>query len=269
MTRDTTRSGRGWVHLGRRGADRPAPTTHEARRRLWATLARIRPNRGQALAAAMTALLGVALVAQAQSTDEGGLRELRQSELVALLDDASTRVDALQREVLELEQDRERLQGQQGDEAAAEAARQRLDSYQILAGTVPVEGPGIQVFVNDVGGALTQTMLLDGIQELRDAGAEAIQIGSTRVVASSHVGTSADGRVLLDGSLLDPPFRISAVGEPHTLAGAMAIPGGFTDSLRGAGVSVEVVETDALTIDAVREATTPRYAQPVPATQSP
>lgn len=239
-----------------------APTVEEARRRL-AALGKVRLNRTQVMATMLTVLLGVAMVAQVRSNDEAGLRELRQTELVALLDDASTRVDALQREVNELEDDRERLQGQQGDAAAEAAARQRLESYQILAGTVPVEGPGITVYVSDPTSAITQTMLLDAIQELRDAGAEAIQIGATRVVASSHVGVGADGEIVLDGRALTPPYRILAVGDAHTLAGAMAIPGGFTDSLRGAGATVDVTESERLLVDAVHTPAEAQFATPV------
>lgn len=246
----------------------PSPTPEEARRRLF-RMSQLRFNRGQVLASVLTVLLGVALVAQVRSADEAGLSQLRQSELVALLDDASSRVDALQREVLELEADREQLQGQQGDEAAADAARQRLAAYEILAGTVPVEGPGITVFVNDPGAVVTQTLLLDGIQELRDAGAEAIQIGEVRVVASTFVGTDVEGRVTVDGRPVGTPTRILAIGDAHTLAGAMAIPGGFTDSLRGAGATVEVSERDTILVDAVRAVGEPRYAQPVPSAQQP
>ncbi|GAA5162835.1 DUF881 domain-containing protein [Ornithinimicrobium tianjinense] len=246
----------------------PAPTPDEARRRLF-RMSRPSINRGQLLAAGLTLLLGLALVVQVRSTGETGLSQLRQSELVALLDDASSRVDALQREVNALERDKERLQGEQGGAAALEAAQQRLDSYEILAGSVPVEGPGISVFVNDPERAITQTMLLDGIQELRDAGAEAIQIGGTRVVASSYVGSTSDGRVTLDGQAIAQPMRILAIGDSHTLSGAMAIPGGFSDSLRGVGADVEVTEHDSVQIDAVRELTDPRYARPVPASQAP
>ncbi|MFX0539540.1 DUF881 domain-containing protein [Ornithinimicrobium sp. Y1847] len=246
----------------------PQPTTAEARTRLF-RMSGLRLTRGQLLGALLTLLIGLSFVAQARSTEEAGLRELRQSELVALLDDASTRVDALQREVIELEADRERLQGQQGDRAAADAARQRLESYEILAGTVPVQGQGISVFVNDPSNAITQTMLLDGIQELRDAGAEAISIGPTRVVASSYVSSTPDGELMLDGEVLAKPFRILAIGDSHTLAGAMAIPGGFSDSLRNAGASVDVTENPELRIDAVRAPTSARHAQPVPSTPAP
>jgi uncharacterized protein YlxW (UPF0749 family) len=243
---------------------RLTPSPEVARRRLRRVLDGTRPDRGQVVAAVLLALLGVALVAQVRSNEEAGLTQLRQSELVALLDNVSGRVDALQQEVVQLEADRLRLQGEQGGAAAARAAEERLESYAILAGTVPVAGPGITVFVNDPDGVITQTMLLDAIQELRDAGAEAIQVGPHRVVASSYVGTDTDGRVTLDGTTLVAPYRILAVGDPHTLAGAMAIPGGFSDSLRGAGATVDVVETDALLIDALHVAEEPRYARPVP-----
>lgn len=245
-----------------------SPTPTEARRRLWA-MGRFHPSRGQLVAALLTALLGVALVAQARVTDEAGLASLRQTELVALLDDVTNRVDSLQDEVRQLEADRTRLQGSQGDDAAAEAARLRLESYQILGGTVPVQGPGITITVDDPGAVVTQTTLLGGIQELRDAGAEAIQIGGVRVVASTYVGTDDEGRLLVDGQLVSEPYRLVAIGDAHTLSGAMAIPGGFSDSLRGAGATVSVGEGRLLQIDAVHEARTSTYARPVPPASTP
>lgn len=245
-----------------------APTVEQARRRALA-LRRFHPSPGQLIAALVLALLGLGLVAQVRVTDETGLHQLRQTELVALLDDATNRVLSLQEEVRTLEADRARLQGSQGDEEAARAAQQRLESYQILAGLVPVQGPGITIRVQDPGGVVTQTMLLEGIQELRDAGAEAIQVGTVRVVASSWVGTDEDGQLTIDGRLVLPPYTITAIGDSHTLAGAMAIPGGFTDSLRGAGATVSVHEAPTVQVEALHEARPPRYAHPVPAEQAP
>ncbi|GAA1184407.1 DUF881 domain-containing protein [Ornithinimicrobium humiphilum] len=261
---DTDRAGpRNRLHLPRRHHG-PRVTTDQARSRLRSLATGARPSRGQVVAAMLLALLGIALVAQVRSTDEAGLRQLRQAELVALLDNVTGRVDALQQEVVQLEADRLRLQGEQGGEAAAVAAAERLESYAILAGTVPVQGPGVTIYVNDPEGGVTQTMMLDAIQELRDAGAEAIQIGAERVVASTWVGTDAEGRVTLDGAPLVPPYRIVAIGDSHTLAAAMAIPGGFSDSLRGVGATVNVVEDDDLLVDALHPAQEPRYARPVP-----
>ena len=78
-----------------------------------------------------------------------------------------------------------------------------------------------------------------------------------------------EGRLTLDGRVLTPPYRISAICEAHTLSGAMAIAGWFSDSLRGAGASVDVVESDELLVDALHEPQTPRYARPVEPTDEP
>lgn len=247
---------------------KPAPTREEARRRLL-SFGRFNPSRGQLIAAVLTAALGLALVAQARVTDQAGLQQLRETELVALLDDVTSRADSLSSEVRQLEADRSRLLSDEGDEAAAQAAQQRLESYQILGGTVPAQGQGISILVADSGAVVTQTVLLDGIQELRDAGAEAIQVANVRVVASTFVSSNEDGQVLLDGQVLSSPYTIKAIGDSHTLAGAMAIPGGFSDALRGAGATVTVVEADTIVVDALHEPSEHRYAQPVPSTQAP
>ena len=63
----------------------------------------------------------------------------------------------------------------------------------ILAGTVPATGPGVTITIDDPDGAVTRPTLLDGVEELRDAGAEAIEINdSVRVVASTSF-TDGDG----------------------------------------------------------------------------
>ena len=227
-----------------------------------------RLSRGNLLIAGLTLLLGLALVAQVRTTQSEGLEDLRESDLIALLDDASTRADTLETEIARLESDRARLEGAQGDTAAREAAQQRLDSYRVLAGTVPVTGPGVTILVGDSGRTVTPTMVLDLIQELRDAGAEAIQVGSVRVVASSWVGVSANDRLTVDGTELESPYRVVAIGDAHTLAGALAIPGGFNDSVRRVGATVETNEGESLTIDALHEPAEPRYARPVPSGDS-
>lgn len=224
----------------------------------------LRMTRGSLIVACLTLVLGLALVAQVRTTASEGLEGLRTAELVQLLDDVTNRADSLEAEILQLEADRARLTGAQGDQAAIEAAQARLDSYQVLAGTVPVTGPGITMVVQDPDRTMTSEMLLDLVQELRDAGAEAIQINTVRVVASSWFGLSGTGYLTVSGLAVVPPYRVVAIGDPHTLTGAMAIPGGFNDTVRRVGGSVETVPAESLVIDALHHPTEPRYARPVP-----
>ncbi len=241
-------------------------STQRSRGAAWRRLGRIsgpRLSRGNLLAAAITLLLGLALVAQVQSTQAGDLTDLPEDDLIALLDDVTGRADSLRQEVQQLERDRDRLAGGQDEVAAAEAAQSRLDSYQILAGTVAVSGPGIEVLVRDPDRELTTTAIIDMIQELRDGGAEAIQIGDVRVVASTWVEARRD-TLTVDGTTVEEPYRVLAIGDSHTLAGALAIPGGFTDNVRRNGGTVDVQESPDITVDALHTPTSPTYAQPVP-----
>lgn len=241
-------------------------STRRTRAAAWRRLRSIsqpRLTRGNVLAAGITLLLGLGVVAQVQSTQAGDLEELRQEDLIGLLDDVTVRADNLEDEVRQLELDRDRLAGGQDDDAAARAAQSRLESYQILAGTVPVVGPGIEIVVRDPDGGLDTTTIIDLIQELRDAGAEAIQIGDVRVVASTWVEVRRD-TLVVDSVKVTKPYRILAIGDSHTLSGGLAIPGGFSDSVRRSGGSVDVAERDELSIDALYSPTERQYAQPVP-----
>jgi len=232
----------------------------------WRRLKRLggpRLTRGNLLAAGVTLLLGVALVAQVQSTAASDLEELREEDLIALLDDVTNRADKLEAEVRRLEQDKARLEAGGDDDAAARAAERRLESYQILAGTVPVSGPGVEVVVRDPERELNTTIVIDVIQELRDGGSEAIQIGEVRVVASTWVEMRRD-TLVVDGTSVSAPYEVLAIGDPHTLAGALAIPGGFIDNVRRSGGSVDVVERPDMVVDALHEPSPHQYARPVP-----
>lgn len=238
----------------------PASPRHAWRRVV--RLARPRISAGNLLAAAITVAIGFALVTQVQAANDVALEDLRETDLVALLDDVTQRADTLESEIRLLETDKRALEEGSGAEAG-EAARARLSSHQILAGTVAVEGPGVTMTVDAPGGGFTPTMMVDLLQELRNAGAEAIQIGPVRVVAGTWIGIQ-DGTLVVDGVDVTVPFRIIAIGDSHTLSGAMAIPGGFTDSVRGIGGNVQVVEGDLLVIEALHRAEEPQYARPVP-----
>ncbi|WP_256841644.1 DUF881 domain-containing protein [Ornithinimicrobium cryptoxanthini] len=242
------------------GGNMPVSTRHAWRR--LERLLKPRISTGNVLAALMTLAVGFALVAQVQNAQGGGLQDLSETELVALLDDVSERADSLEEEIRLLEADRRTLEQGSGVEAA-EAAQARLTSNQILAGSVPVIGPGITMSVSAPEGGFTPTMMIDVMQELRNAGAEAIQFGTVRVVANTWIGTE-DGQLTVDGQIVEAPFRILAIGDSHTLSGAMAIPGGFTDSVRGIGGDVQIVEGESLLIDSLKITGEPRYARPVP-----
>jgi uncharacterized protein YlxW (UPF0749 family) len=229
------------------------------RARLWP------PSRGQVLVAALLAVLGFAVVVQTRQTQEDGLQSLRQSDLVRIFDNLQQRSDRLDEEARRLQDEQAELRSGTDRTAAAEqAARRRLEVLGILAGTLRATGPGIRLEITDPDNRVTAAMLIDTVQELRDAGAEAIQVGDVRVVASTSFVDGPDG-VVVDEKELRPPYEFLAVGDAATMKSALDIPGGVLETLRSGGAEGVVETADTLTVTALRDVETPQYARPAPA----
>lgn len=267
MTREPRSEQDGDPRLDERAqAGAPERPEQRTRRRSWGDLwraGRLPPSRSGVVVGLLAVLLGVALSTQIGQTRQQGLENLRQSELVGILDSVTQRSARLDEEIVRLTQERDRLQREQGlDPAQARAAATaRGDTLGILAGTVAARGPGVQISVTDSDQAVGGSTLLDAIQELRDAGAEAIQVGGVRVVAGSYV-TEDGGAVSVDGQALSNPYTISAIGDPQTLASAMAIPGGVVETVRGVGARIEVTQNPDVRVFALHAPAPPRYARP-------
>jgi uncharacterized protein YlxW (UPF0749 family) len=213
--------------------------------------------------ALLCALLGFAVVLQVQRTASGDtLATARPDDLVQILDGLQRREDDLNVEIAELQSTLRRLQssGASSEEALAEAQRQ-AEALGILTGTVPAAGPGVTIKIEDPDRRIPPEVLLDAIQELRNAGAEAFQVGPVRIGVDSAF-TGSGGAITLDGIALTAPYTVSAIGDPPTLAAALAIPGGVFDTVRRAGGTMDVVQSDNVQIDILRPARTPLYARP-------
>lgn len=224
-------------------------------------------GRGQVTAGVLLLVLGFAAVVQVRSNaSDAEYVGARQDELINLINSLSLASDRAESEIAELEQTRTSLLNDtQARRTALEAARQRADELGILAGTLPAIGPGVRVTVRDPDGAVGANNLINGIQELRDAGAEAIEFNDTvRVVAQTSLRDGADSSILADDKVITAPYVIEAIGGPHNLASAVDLRRGFRFQVEQVGGSVEVARSDTVEIASVRETPTTDYAEPVP-----
>jgi uncharacterized protein YlxW (UPF0749 family) len=220
--------------------------------------------RRQLVIGALLALLGFAGATQIRSADRpDSLAHQPRENLVALLDSLSAAADRVQVQITQLQHSRDELQtSSQRHQAALALARKRLNELRLLAGTIPAQGPGVTITIKDPGGTVTAAALLDGIEELRDAGAEAMQINSrVRVVASTWFTSSPNGLVV-DGTRLRPPYVIDAIGSSQTLSQAVVFPGGLRDQVTQLGGTIAVKQVDRLRIGSLHRVQPPEYAQP-------
>jgi uncharacterized protein YlxW (UPF0749 family) len=243
----------------------PAPADSPGR--AWHRLLRAgapRLTRANVLAMLLAGLLGFAIIVQVRQTSDEGLDSLREDELVRIFAGVDREGERLADEIRGLQSSLDLLESQSTNDAEAQrAARERQEALGILAGTVPATGPGIVLTISDPQDKVDAPIILDTVQELRAAGAEAIQVNDVRVVADTWF-TDADGGLSVSGTQVSPPYVITAIGDANTLAGAMEIPGGVTATVRRVGGDTDVQIEDEVEVDALLTPSSPQYARPVP-----
>lgn len=221
-----------------------------------------------ALAVLLCVALGLAIVTQVRQTKSGdSLDTARPADLLVLLDSLRRREATLNTEVTELQNTLNALQASGNtDQAAIQAAQARLAALSILVGAVGATGPGVTITIDDPGPGVSPAAMLDVINELRAAGAEAIEVNDTRQSVRVGVDTwvvGAPGSLIIDNKTLIPPYSILAIGDPPTLAAAMDIPGGAEDSIKRVGARMTVQQADRVDVTTLRQPKPHQYAQPV------
>lgn len=219
--------------------------------------------RAGALIGVLTALLGFAIAVQVHANSSGDkLAGLREDDLIGILDNQNGRADRLREQITQLEHSLQTLQDS-GDRAAAarRQVQQEAQALGILLGTVPATGPGVVVDVTDPKHRLRAEDLLDVVEELRGAGAEAISFSGVRV-STGTAFTDADGKLQVDGTAVPAPYHVVAIGDPKTLDTALNIPGGVAAAIRADGGELAVGERAVVTISVTRTLSAPRYAVP-------
>ncbi|MBT2388242.1 DUF881 domain-containing protein [Streptomyces sp. ISL-1] len=247
---------------GQAEPDQPQAEQQTGRQRLVAVLWPPRVNRAQLIVAVLLFVLGLGLAIQVSSTsDNSALRGARQEDLVRILDELDNRTQRLADEKQRLETQRTELESSSDQaEEARKQTRQKEQQLGILAGTVAAQGPGITLTVEDPSGTVESDMLLDAIQELRAAGAEAIQVNDIRVVADTHF-TGTGGEIEVDGKKITAPYRFKVIGRPQDLEPALNIPGGVVQTLEKEQATARVERSQKIVVDALRPAKRPDYAR--------
>lgn len=225
------------------------------------------PSRTQTRVALVVVALAVGLLVgvQAGRRDDATARLAAESpeDLARILSDLNAEADQLQRQVADLRLKLFRYEGTAEREGLAlRDARKALRDLQVLAGTTEVRGPGLEVDIGDQMARVSWEPMLDLVQELRDAGAEAIAVSDVRVVASTWFAPAEAG-ITVDGEVLVPPYRIGAIGDPAALREALGIPGGPISVIEAQpGVSIALEERNRIRLPALRREIAFRYARP-------
>jgi uncharacterized protein YlxW (UPF0749 family) len=223
----------------------------------------MRKPRNQLSIALVMGVLGFLIIVQLQSQSAAaGLEALSAQELTQLVANLNTRNEQLRVEVATTERELADLQGARArGESSVDQLRLDLTRVRAWSGLDAVTGLGIRVTVS---GAISGMGVQDLLNELHNAGAEALAVADVRVVAGTVVDGNA-GALSVENSPLGDTFEISALGNPATLTGSLTRAGGIVAQLAATYpdaqvtvMPVDVVEIPAATRDLVPAHGTPR-----------
>ena len=206
-------------------------------------------------------VLGVLIVMQLRSTSRAASSVLSTSEQPQVLTTLLESNTGLRSEIAELETQLGRL-NQASQEENSAALQAELSRLLVVSGDADVGGPGVRVYVS---GQINPLDMQDLINELRNAGVEAIALDRQRIVVRSVVAREGTGLVL-DGNRLTPPYVLEAIGQPDTIEKALLRRGGLVSLLEYAypGLKITVTQVDSLTLQADKAPAEFKFAHPVP-----
>ena len=186
-----------------------------------------------------------------QTLSDNGLRDevLRMKERY---DNTSNELENAQKEL-----EKVRQAATQND-SEAEKKEQELKENNMILGNTNVTGEGVQVVLADavnISSSLNAAEQIihygdiqDVVNELRNAGAEAIEVNGQRIVNTTAI--TCEGNIIkINGERVGSPFIIKAIGSKELLYGALERAGSYLDWIRDPGNTATVTKEDNITIN--------------------
>ena len=210
----------------------------------------------------VAAILGLLVVAQLRSqAADPGLSALSAQELTLVIANVNTRNEQLRAEVASLERQMTALTAARarGDSALGQL-RSDLVALEAWGGLSAVIGPGVSIRMSgEIGGEGIEDLL----NELRNAGAEAIAVEDVRVVPGTVVHGEPGALSIENTPLLDA-FEIRAIGSPQILTGSLTRAGGVIAQLGATYPSADfsVTPLEVVSIPATERDLVPSHGQP-------
>jgi len=220
-----------------------------------------------------TFILGLMLAFQFRATSTGdNTPPDREQELAQEKEQLIEDLAQLQKEVADLSVKLE--QANLGQAEAKEIFIEELDKMKRCAGLVPLSGPGLKVVIKDNfpereitefnlnSNHVTDLDILKIVNELFNAGAEAVAVNGQRVLAVSEIRL-AGNHININAVPISAPYHIIAVGDGKALKSRLEIREGLVELLRSTGISIVIEEVEHLVIPGYTGQIYFQYAAPV------
>ena len=176
-----------------------------------------------------------------EQTDITEIENMRESELRTTLAEWRNRYEEMNTQLEDVNaRITEYRKNIEDNEVAADLIEEELRESNLLAGKTDVYGEGVTVTLNNGDIGVQAYDLIDLVNELRYAGAEAISINGIRVLPMTYIVDMGEYTyIMVDLQRLEAPYVVKAIGDKEELTRVLNLEGsGFVDRAVGIRVSV-------------------------------
>ncbi len=220
----------------------------------------------------MCALLTSGIIIQVNTIKDNSISNITRTSNNDLRDEAlkwKEKYEAVYAELQDAESDLEKIrQEATSDNNDYTEMEQELKSINALLGLTELTGEGVVITVSDNENAsikdenltdelVHDTDIIEIVNELKNAGAEAISVNGQRVVSTTYINC-AGSVITVNGEKINSPFVISAIGNRASLS-SITRPGSYIGIMEEQGIKVTVEKSSELTIQKYNKVLTAKY----------
>lgn len=186
-----------------------------------------------------------------EQTDITAIETMRETELreelariKANYDDIETKLNDTQAKITEYETQME------SDEDSAKILENELNEAKMYLGYTNVVGQGIVITITDGSRSIESYDLINLVNELKLAGAEAISINDNRVVSTTEIVDIINRYIMVNGKRISGPYTIKAIGDQKYLESGITLKNGYIDEMNANGKKISYETADEVIINA-------------------
>lgn len=235
--------------------------------------------RAQVAVGVVCVVLGLSLTLQFRSVQanyyNGAAPTQKAKELAEELKKVREEKQRLQGEITAIEEQIKEIEEAESTQAAlAKQIRSEIEKYKVISGFKTVKGPGVVMVIDDPPADPEfpsdrsvimdrYERLLEVVNRLNDAGAEAISINEQRIISRTEISL-AGNNININAIPTAPPFIVKAIGNPDDLEATLNIRYGIVWQMKEKdGLQVSVKKQDEVVISGYNGTIKYRFAKPI------
>lgn len=186
-----------------------------------------------------------------EETDISGIEAMQETELKEALSEWKTKYEDVNTKLEDTNSKiREYQEKKESNTEATELVEGELKTANMILGKTDVQGEGIEITITDgykidAEGHQNQediiaVDLVQLVNELKKAGAEAISINEQRIVNMTDIVDIGTKYILVNSQVVSSPYVIKAIGDKAYLESALSIKNGYVDQMKADGKNVTI-----------------------------